>query len=144
MFDLGWQEFLMVAVVLMLVVGPKDLPRILRSFSKFMRQAKSMESEFTSSLEDVARQDEIKSMMSDVKSGNFDDMANMIGGDIKQAAQELKDASQISGQMDGVEDELTEIASTGTSPKAPKKPAAKKQAKKKATSKKVAKKTTKS
>ena len=148
MFDLGWQEFLMVAVVLMLVVGPKDLPRILRSFSKFMRQAKSMASEFTSSLEDVARQDEIKSMMSDVKSGNFDDMANMIGGDIKQAAQELKDASQISSQMDGVKDDLTEIASSSTSPKASpkasKKPAAKKQAKKKATSQKVAKKASKS
>lgn len=144
MFDLGWQEFLMVAVVLMLVVGPKDLPRILRSFSKFMRQAKSMASEFTSSLEEVARQDEIKSMMSDVKSGNFDDMANMIGGDIKQAAQDIKDASQ----MDGVEDDLTEIASTSkstsTSPKASKKPAAKKQAKKKAAAKKVAKKASKS
>ena len=62
MFDFGWQEFMMVAVVLMLVVGPKDLPRILRSFSQFMRKAKGMANEFTSSLEDVARQDEIRDM----------------------------------------------------------------------------------
>ena len=136
MFDLGWQEFLMVAVVLMLVVGPKDLPRILRSFSKFMRQAKSMASEFTTSIEDVARQDEIKSMMADVKSGNFDDMANMIGGDIKQAAQELKDASNVQS----LEDDLSDIAAPTTAKKPAKSKTANKPSGKKAAGKKTAKK----
>ena len=124
MFDLGWQEFMMVAVVLMLVVGPKDLPRILRSFSKGMRKAKYMAREFTSSLEDVAHQDDIKemkNMMSDLKTGNFDDMANMIGGDIKEVAEGFGD----------VQEDMKSIASPNTA----KKPAAKKKttAKKKAT-----------
>ena len=136
MFDLGWQEFLMVAVVLMLVVGPKDLPRILRSFSQFMRKARSMANEFTSSLEDVARQDEIKdmkAMMQDVKTGNFDDIANMIGGDVKAVAEDMKSAAGI----DAIEDDVKSIAASNAS-----KPAAK--AAKKATSKpkkKAAKKT---
>ena len=120
MFDLGWQEFMMVAVVLMLVVGPKDLPRILRSFSKAMRKAKYMAREFTSSLEDVAHQDDIKdmkNMMSDLKTGNFDDMANMIGGDIKEVAEGFGD----------MQDDMKSIAS----PNSTKKPAAKKKAAKK-------------
>ena len=32
MFDFGWQEFMMIAFVLVLVVGPKDLPKVLRGF----------------------------------------------------------------------------------------------------------------
>ena len=35
MFDLGWQEFLMAAVVLVLVVGPKDMPRIMQFFASY-------------------------------------------------------------------------------------------------------------
>ena len=34
MLDLGWQELMMVAFVLVLVVGPKDLPRVLRGVAK--------------------------------------------------------------------------------------------------------------
>ncbi|MGC6517944.1 MAG: Sec-independent protein translocase protein TatB [Candidatus Puniceispirillaceae bacterium] len=133
MFDLGWQEFLMVAIVLMLVVGPKDMPRILRSFSQFMRKARSMASEFTTSLEDVARDEELqdmKSMMQDVKSGNFDEMANLIDSDLKQMAEDVKS----SADFDDVTDDLKTIAPT--SPKTKK--AVQKAPVKKATSKKGA------
>lgn len=130
MFDLGWQEFLMVAVVLMLVVGPKDLPRILRSFSQLMRKAKSMAREFTSSLEDVARQEEfkdVKDILYDAKEGNFDEMAKIIGGDIQEAAEDIK----ASADLDSIEDDVKEIAGKKT-PKASQKKSAKKPAKAKA------------
>ena len=130
MFDLGWQEFLMVAVVLMLVVGPKDLPRILRSFSQLMRKAKSMAREFTSSLEDVARQEEfkdIKDILYDAKEGNFDEMAKIIGGDIQEAAEDIK----ASADLDSIEDDVKEIAGK-KAPKASPKKSAKKPAKAKA------------
>ena len=51
MFDFGWQEFLVVAFVLVLVVGPKDLPKVLRAFTKFTSQARRMSSEFSRSLQ---------------------------------------------------------------------------------------------
>ena len=82
MLDLGWQEFMMVAIVLILVVGPKDMPRMLRSFSRAMRKAKSMASEFTSSLENVANEADMKQIMQDVKTGEFDDIANLIDGEV--------------------------------------------------------------
>ena len=143
MFDLGWQEFLMVAVVLMLVVGPKDLPRILRSFSQMMRKAKSMAREFSSSLEDVARQDEFKEMkeiLHDAKEGNFDEMANIIGGNLKDVAEDVKS----SAQLDDMADDLQTIANPSAAKPKAKKPtaakSAKKSAKKKAAKKKAAKK----
>ncbi|MGB1366521.1 MAG: Sec-independent protein translocase protein TatB [Candidatus Puniceispirillaceae bacterium] len=84
MFDFGWQEFMMVAFVLVLVVGPKDLPKVLRGFTKFTRQARHMAREFTQSLEEVGADDnirEVKTMVADLKSGNLEDMAKAIDGD---------------------------------------------------------------
>ena len=83
MFDFGWQEFMMVAFVLVLVVGPKDLPKVLRGFTKFTRQARNMAREFTQSLEEVGADDnirEVKTMVADLKSGNLEDMAKAIDG----------------------------------------------------------------
>lgn len=145
MFDLGWQEFLMVAIVLMLVVGPKDMPRILRTFSQFMRKARYMANEFTSSLDDVARQNEmqdVKKMLEDARKGELEGVADMIGGDVKDIAGDLKAATG----ADQIEADVKSVADAGASsvkpaPKkaAPKKTAAKKGAAKKKAAKKTAK-----
>ena len=92
MFDFGWQEFMMVAFVLVLVVGPKDLPKVLRGFTKFTRQARLMAREFSQSLEEVGADDnirDVKTMVSDLKSGNLDDMAKAIDGNGDSIGSEL-------------------------------------------------------
>ena len=95
MFDFGWQEFVMVAFVLVLVVGPKDLPKVLRGFTKFTRQARQMAREFTQSLEDVGADDnirEVKSMVADLKSGNLEDMARIVDDkDVNSELSKIKD-----------------------------------------------------
>ena len=140
MFDLGWQEFLMVAVVLVLVVGPKDMPRIMRSFSQVMRKAKSMAREFTTSLEDVANEADVKKILQDVKEGEFDDMANLLDGDIKDVANDVKDAAGVDDIKRDVESVQGKEVKTKASankaaakPKPAKKASAKKSAKKAAT-----------
>jgi len=40
MFDVGWSELLVIAVVAIIVVGPKDLPKMLRTAGKWARQAR--------------------------------------------------------------------------------------------------------
>lgn len=129
MFDLGWQEFLMVAVVLVLVVGPKDMPRIMRSFSQVMRKAKSMAREFTTSLEDVANEADVKKILQDVKEGEFDDMANLLDGDIKDVANDMKDAAGV----DDIKRDVESVQGKEAKPKSAKKTSAKKSAKKAAT-----------
>lgn len=137
MFDLGWQEFLMVAVVLVLVVGPKDMPRIMRSFSQVMRKAKSMAREFTTSLEDVANEAEVKKILQDVKEGEFDDMANLLDGDIKDVANDMKDAAGV----DDIKRDVESVQGKEAKPKASaKKAAAKPKSAKKTSTKKSAKK----
>jgi sec-independent protein translocase protein TatB len=56
MFDIGWQELFIVAVLAIIVIGPKDLPRAMRTVGSIVRKARGMASEFQSSLEDMARE----------------------------------------------------------------------------------------
>ena len=97
MFDFGWQEFMVIAFVLVLVVGPKDLPRVLRAFTKFTSQARKMSSEFTKSLQEMSNDDElkeVKNVLQDAKSGNFDEISELLEGpvteDVKTVGEELK------------------------------------------------------
>ncbi len=56
MFDIGWQELFIVAVLAIIVIGPKDLPQAMRTVGKVVRKARGMASEFQNSLEDMARE----------------------------------------------------------------------------------------
>ena len=40
MLDIGWQEFTLVAFILLIIVGPKDLPKVLKSIFKFIDKIK--------------------------------------------------------------------------------------------------------
>ena len=97
MFDFGWQEFMLIAFVLVLVVGPKDLPRVLRAFTKFSSQARSMSSEFTKSLREMSNDDElkdVKKVFQDAKSGDFEEISELlddsISKDVKSVGKELE------------------------------------------------------
>ncbi|MEM1045723.1 MAG: Sec-independent protein translocase protein TatB [Pseudomonadota bacterium] len=58
MFDIGWTEMLMVAVVAILVVGPKELPGMLRGFGRTMGNLRRMASEFQGQFNDALREAE--------------------------------------------------------------------------------------
>lgn len=118
MFDFGWQEFMMIAFVLVLVVGPKDLPKVLRSFSKITGQARSVAREFTKSLEEVAGEADVKGvkqMVADIKSGNLEDMAKIVDDkitpDVKSAG-EAVELSSIKENMRSVQDAAKIISQT--------------------------------
>lgn len=73
MFDLGWSEMMLVAAVAVIVVGPKDLPRLMRTIGQFITKAKGMASELQSQFMDIAHQselDEIRKSVSDISVQN--------------------------------------------------------------------------
>ena len=95
MLDIGGWEFLIVAFVLLMVVGPKELPKMLRGFTRALRQIRQMASEFTRGMEDLASENElgeIKNTIADVKSGNLAGIADKIdpGGALKESVTDLK------------------------------------------------------
>jgi sec-independent protein translocase protein TatB len=73
MLDFGWQEFLVIGVVAVLVVGPKELPRVFRTVSGLMRKARSLAGEFHSAMDEMAREadlQDIKNEVTKAKSGS--------------------------------------------------------------------------
>src|SRR5215831_2288124 len=61
-------EFLIAAVVALVVVGPKDLPILLRKLGQFMARVRSMAAEFRASFDEMARQSELDELRKEVES----------------------------------------------------------------------------
>jgi sec-independent protein translocase protein TatB len=59
MFDIGWSELLVIAVVAIIVVGPKELPRLMRTFGHYVRKLRRMAVEFQHQFEEAVRDSEI-------------------------------------------------------------------------------------
>jgi sec-independent protein translocase protein TatB len=72
MLDLGWSELLVIGIVALIVVGPKDLPRMLRTLGQYAGRARGIAREFQRSMDDAARQADIDELK-EVKKG-LDDM----------------------------------------------------------------------
>ena len=62
MFDIGWSELLVIGAIALIVVGPKDLPGLLRTLGKYAAQARGMAREFQRSMEEAAREADISNI----------------------------------------------------------------------------------
>jgi sec-independent protein translocase protein TatB len=72
--DIGVSEMILVAAIALIVVGPKDLPLLMRRVGQFIARLRSMASEFRASFEDMARQSELEELRKEVeamRSGQF-------------------------------------------------------------------------
>ena len=79
MFDFAWSELGLIAVVALIVIGPKDLPRVLRTVGAWVRKARSIAREFQGSLDDMMREvelDDVKRTISKATSFNLEEEFN--------------------------------------------------------------------
>ena len=91
MFDFAWSELALIAVVALVVIGPKDLPRVMKNVAFWVRKARSIAREFQNSLEDMVRDAELDDVKRDLDAAtrfNFDEeMSKTIDphGELKQS-----------------------------------------------------------
>jgi sec-independent protein translocase protein TatB len=67
LFDIGWPELLLIGVVALVVIGPKDLPRALRTAGFWVRKARTLSREFQSSIDQMIREAELDEVRQDLK-----------------------------------------------------------------------------
>jgi sec-independent protein translocase protein TatB len=95
MFDIGWSEFVLIAVVALIAIGPKELPGVLRALGQWMGKARKMAAEFQSQFQEAMREAE----MADLKK-SFDEVreaaSGFTGGNIMTSLQkDVTDAFKI-------------------------------------------------
>ena len=89
MLDIGWQELFIVAVLVIIVIGPKDLPDAMRTVAAWVRKARSLAHEFQGGLDDMMREaelDDVKKQFESTKDFN-------IAGEIESAIDPTGDFS---------------------------------------------------
>jgi sec-independent protein translocase protein TatB len=115
MFDLGWGELLVVGVVALVVLGPKELPNALRTVSNLTKTARKLAGEFQGGINEIVREAELE----DARKA-----AQSIGkGSISKAIESVVDPTgEMKSTVTGVEKDLKEtrqISPVGPIPPAP-------------------------
>ena len=87
MFDIGWTEMLVIGVVALIVVGPKDLPVLFKTLGQFVGKAKGMAREFSRAMNDAADDTGMKDMAKGLKAATNPINSAMDG--VKSAAADL-------------------------------------------------------
>ena len=97
MFDIGWSEMAVVALIALIVMGPKELPKAMRSLAKWTRKARSMAREFQSGIDDMVREADLEDARKAVESAKSFDIGKTVEetidptGGIAEGARELQD-----------------------------------------------------
>ena len=95
MLTFGWGEILLVLVVVIVVVGPKDLPKLIKQFSTFAKSLKKLSREFKYSLNEIADQEEFKEINKTImEAKNIKDDLN-IKDKFKSEVKSLKETTNI-------------------------------------------------
>jgi len=120
MFDIGWQELFIVAVLALIVVGPKDLPRALRTIMGLVRKARLMARDFQDGLDEVVREADLDDMKNKLESLSEGDISKSIQDTVDPTGGLASDLNmtEIQNDLDSMGNEVTEVASTET-PAAP-------------------------
>jgi sec-independent protein translocase protein TatB len=114
MFDIGGWEFLIIGIVAIVIIGPKDLPGLIRSVVGWVRKARELAREFQSGIDDLAQEVELEKIGDEFRDGvglgEIGDIGNTIHQEITNAFDpdgEVTDA--FDGAKEILEEDLTKI-----------------------------------
>jgi sec-independent protein translocase protein TatB len=94
MFDISWSEFLLIGVVALIVIGPKELPGVLRTLGQYTRKVRSMAADFQNQFQEAMREAEmgdlkkqVDDLAQDVK--NFDPLKD-VRSDLEATSKDIE------------------------------------------------------
>ena len=95
MFSFGWSEIALTAIIIIIVVGPKEIPNLLKQIGSFSKSIKKISREFKKSLNDIAEESDLKDVkdqISEIKNikENLDPTQ-----DIKNELSSIKDTANV-------------------------------------------------
>jgi len=100
MFDIGWSELLLIAVVTLIVVGPKELPGLLRMVGRYVGIVRRHASEFRAQFDDVIRETEIENLrdemteLRDEVTATVDSVTGKLNDEVDDAKHAIDEAAK--------------------------------------------------
>jgi sec-independent protein translocase protein TatB len=108
MFDISWTEFLLIGVVALVVIGPKELPGVMRTIGQYTRKIRGMATDFQNQFQEAMREAEmadlkkqVDDMASDIKS--YDPLKS-VREDIETAGKDIEKSITADSETKLVED----------------------------------------
>ena len=95
MLTFGWGEILLVVGIIVVVIGPKDLPKLIQQLSSILRSIKRLSREFKTSLNDIAYHEDFKEVKTSINEVNKIKEDLNIEGQLKSEIQSIKDTTDI-------------------------------------------------
>lgn len=97
----GFAEIVVLALLAIIVVGPKDLPKLMRTLGGFMAKIRAMGQEFKDAFADMDAEDEIAQMRKEIEElRNLGKLENLVGDDVtnemRDLDSELREATDMS------------------------------------------------
>lgn len=102
MFDIGWSELAVIALVALLVIGPKDLPKAMRTAALWIRKIRSLANEFQSGLNEIVREAELDELKRDIDRATAVDVKNEISKSIDPTGA-VERALDLGGDLRGLD-----------------------------------------
>jgi len=128
LLDFGWSELMLIGLVALVVIGPKDLPRALRVAGFWVRKARTLSREFQSSVEQMVREAELDEMRQELNKATQIDLDSEFRNTVDPTGSlaeslkppELSDFSAPhAGATDGGVADATDAAKTEAEPVVP-------------------------
>ncbi len=110
MFDIGSSEKALVAHIALIVIGPKELPKAIRSLAKWTRKARSMAREFQSGIDDMVREADLEDARKMVESTKSFDIGKSVEETIDPTGDLRDEASGLQDEASGLQAEMAREA----------------------------------
>ncbi|MFT4955880.1 MAG: sec-independent protein translocase protein TatB [Brevundimonas sp.] len=89
--SIGATEVLLIGIILLIFVGPKDLPLLMRRVGQFMGKARGMAADFRASFDEMARQSELDELRKEVEALRTGNLAKPLGAETEAAFRQISD-----------------------------------------------------
>jgi sec-independent protein translocase protein TatB len=124
MFDIGWSELLVIAVVAIVVVGPKDLPKLMRGFGQYAGKLRRSASDFQRQFEEAMRESEVAEVKKAIESVRTETPSLDLKAPVDEPVMLPKPATSASAEAAAKPKPAPKQSRKRTGAKAPRKPKA--------------------
>lgn len=119
MLDIGWSEMVVIAFIALMVMGPKELPRVLRSVAHWTRKARGLAREFQSGVDDIIREADLEDAKKALDSAKKLDLDKTIEdtldptGEVKDEVRSIEDSARDKAPFEAAEPSQDETVASG-------------------------------